>query len=186
MKRSVFAPKWLAVATFAVAVGSLAAAAAVFTYASRPPLVAAAAPPVNGNGHGKNGNGNGNGNGKRLEKQRIAQLERYTRSLGELLLPKSPPEVDLAPFFERPQRHAAARAPAHTLSMIWRSGEQALVLIDGRLDRVGDRLPGGARVVGVESSAVWLERGGRRTRLEVSSDDAAAPGAMELRFHAAG
>src|SRR5690606_10015213 len=108
-------------------------------------------------------------------------------SLAALLGPRTPPEVDLALLFELPAPATVSRRePAYTVSMVWRSGEEALALIDSRLYRVGDRLPDGARIARVEPDAVWLELRGQRRKIELSGRGrTASPGIVELSFHAA-
>jgi len=110
------------------------------------------------------------------EAQRLRSLEYYTQVLGEVFAPSEAiSENYLAMFPER----ARAAAPTTSfvqreLAMVYRAPNDAYALIDNRLYREGDELPGNARLVSIESDSVWLIEAGQRRQLHVNRAGAGA------------
>lgn len=114
------------------------------------------------------------------ETQRLRTLEYYTESLERVFSEaQSQSTAYVAMFPARP----AAPAPgssfrARELAMIYRAPNDAYALIDNRLYREGDSLPGDARLVSIESDSVWLIEAGQRRQLRVNRSAGNVPLSM--------
>jgi len=114
------------------------------------------------------------------ETRRLQTLEYYTESLERVF---SEAQTVPATYVSMFPGRAPAPAPgssfrARELAMVYRAPNDAYALIDNRLYREGDTLPGDARLVSIETDSVWLIESGQRRQLRVNRSTGTGPVSM--------
>jgi hypothetical protein len=104
------------------------------------------------------------------EQRLINQLTRYQQALPEWFSAAPAIDLDYSVALFPARARPAADTPvfaSRELQMVYRVEDQAVALIDNRLYRVGDQLPGGARLLSIGQDSVTLIESGQRRQLQL-------------------
>ncbi|MGM0633858.1 MAG: type II secretion system protein N [Pseudomonadota bacterium] len=162
--------KYLGVTAVIIAVVSILIAGLIFALVSYDPLAT------------RDGSSDRDRTLSPQETRRLQQIQYYAGVMEEVFADRPAAEATVARLFPDrvPDVTPIVQRTALELTMVYRTGEGAVALINEALYRVGDTLPGGARLVSIDSDSVWIQQGGERRRLPLDRSGPDATGSIVL------